>query len=723
MSQICSGLDKQDTTECVPCLTSCPNQTHYYLKGDCILEKSSCELCDPPCDPALFTTVRECANNLNRICRAKTLCGQQCPPGYYTNGQCLDGAQVCIKCSSCKAGDYASVPCSSTGNTQCLECTKQCLVSPGNNGIMGSCSSGTDLQDAVQCISSSSPVGLPCAANEWLSASLSEYAISTEAVGSPLDDGTPSDSMDFFKSDFVMEESGSGIIKAVYLGSVKASDSKRSIVKIVHGSTLIGFVLPRDAYYSRLDSRGVDKTQNGPYPTASFSYWDALDVMFSWDTSSIYIFFSWTYDFIAKCNVQPGAIGSASCSYLSTVQFNGTANTPFFSYVGCTKTTASLKSLICAYSAANSYAVVFHVSETDGSKRELLGFGYPGLKNPLSPPAFESASGMAYIICEVSSRIGVLAMNPSSSIRNSATMISSFPDASLPLVYHTLVFLPSRTGNEAGKQLVAANATSIMSLTGAVFDRRSSRELDAQGRSIKDLAAFSSSGQLYVLLHSKRAWHLYTHCAPCPANSKSPAGLVDVGIQRACLCADDFYGSITRPVVDTCRQCRNTGNSSSGDLLRNACPTHMYKTNERCTGGTAVDTTCKPCIQICSKGVEALYPGQFITAICDGTGSLNSVQCQDCASFCPADDVYMDPKVVCSGTAMYDERLASGCRQCRPGGCGSGKYISNRCLQVNRPTQDSTDCRDCSACLMDQYVSMPCNGSTFVDTRQCSGCR
>ena len=213
------------------------------------------------------------------------------------------------------------MPCSSTGNTQCLECTRECLVSAGSsNGIMGSCSSGTDLQDAVQCISSSSPVGLPCAANEWLSASLSEYAISTEAVGSPLDDGTPSDSMDFFKSDFVMEESG--VVKAVYLGSVKASDSKRSIVKIVQGTTLIGFALPRDVYYSRLDSRGIDKTPNGPYPTASFSYWDALDVMFSWDASSIYIFFSWTYDFIAKCNVQPGAIGSASCSYLSTVQFN-----------------------------------------------------------------------------------------------------------------------------------------------------------------------------------------------------------------------------------------------------------------------------------------------------------------------------------------------------------------------------------------------------------------
>lgn len=48
------------------------------------------------------------------------------------------------------------------------------------------------------------------------------------------------------------------------------------------------------------------------------------------------------------------------------------------------------------------------------------------------------------------------------------------------------------------------------------------------------------------------------------------------------------------------------GNSSSGDLFRNSCPTNMYKTNIRCTGGTHVDTTCQPCISTCSKGIEGL---------------------------------------------------------------------------------------------------------------------
>lgn len=64
--QMCNGRDIRDTTDCRPCITSCSNQTHFYLKGDCVLEKASCALCDPPCDTNTFETVRECANNLNR---------------------------------------------------------------------------------------------------------------------------------------------------------------------------------------------------------------------------------------------------------------------------------------------------------------------------------------------------------------------------------------------------------------------------------------------------------------------------------------------------------------------------------------------------------------------------------------------------------------------------------------------------------------------------------
>ena len=121
--------------------------------------------------------------------------------------------------------------------------------------------------------------------------------------------------------------------------------------------------------------------------------------------------------------------------------------------------------------------------------------------------------------------------------------------------------------------------------------------------------------------------------------------------------------------------------------------------------------------------MAGISSGQYISALCDGTGTNSSVQCTDCTTQCPSDDFYMDPNVVCSGTARFDERAAAGCRACRPSGCGSGKYISGRCLRVNRPTRDTTDCVSCSSCLTNQYISNPCNGSTFSDTRQCSACR
>jgi hypothetical protein len=126
--------------------------------------------------------------------------------------------------------------------------------------------------------------------------------------------------------------------------------------------------------------------------------------------------------------------------------------------------------------------------------------------------------------------------------------------------FHSMVFLPPRAGSsEATKQLVAATMSSIVSFTGTTLDRRSNA-ITFSGpveNSIKDLQVLPGTTQLHVLVHRRRAWHMFTHCAPCPANSRSPAGLVQAGIQGACLCADDYFGRISRAVVDTCRLCRN----------------------------------------------------------------------------------------------------------------------------------------------------------------------
>ena len=248
------------------------------------------------------------------------------------------------------------------------------------------------------------------------------------------------------------------------------------------------------------------------------------------------------------------------------------------------------------------------------------------------------------------------------------------------------------------------------------------KELD---KSIKDLAVLPGTSQLYILSHARKAWHMFTHCARCPDNSVSPAGIVEQGISRACRCASDFYGTIVRPVVDTCTQCINTGtNASGGSLLRNSCPVGMYKTNIRCTGGTPIDTTCAMCLSACTSGsgMPLSTPGQYITSTCDGTGTSREIGCADCSQACPNDDYYMDPEVFCTGTSRYDTRPAEACRRCRPDGCGQGKYITGRCLRLSRPTTDTTNCADCSACQSNQYIARACNGSTYFDMKECMAC-
>ena len=453
--EMCSGVDRQDATVCEPCLTSCANQTHYYLKGDCILEKSSCQLCDPPCDPAIFETLQECGNNRNRVCRAKTRCGENCPKGYYTNGQCFEGAQVCLKCSRCRSGEYITQPCSFTQDAVCGSCTKACASSAQlfeHNAMVGDCGTGEDLQDAVQCTYSVTPVGMPCAANEWLSSSLSEAATVVETVPNFLNDNAvePGNSMLPFRSDFYYESTSVMAVFLASVGTVQQQQQRQTVIKVVRHvpghaqATLLHFLLPRVAYFSRLDATGSQRTLQGPYPTATYDYWDAVDVMFSWDRKAVYVFFSLTFDFIAKCVLPPAAadespvgIPDSSCTYLSTVQFNGT--TSFFSYIGCSRVSPHL-SLICTYAAANSYAVVMMVDEVNGgAKREILGSGYPGLKLPLSPAVYDAGSNLVYLICEVSAGQGVMAISPNG--RNAAYMLNTFADGvarSVPLHFFSL---------------------------------------------------------------------------------------------------------------------------------------------------------------------------------------------------------------------------------------------------------------------------------------------
>jgi hypothetical protein len=62
--------------------------------------------------------------------------------------------------------------------------------------------------------------------------------------------------------------------------------------------------------------------------------------------------------------------------------------------------------------------------------------------------------------------------------------------------------------------------------------------------------------QLFVLSRADKLWGMWTQCAPCPQNSFSPAGSSGSGGISACKCVDNYYGVLSRPVVDTCMGCR-----------------------------------------------------------------------------------------------------------------------------------------------------------------------
>jgi hypothetical protein len=97
------------------------------------------------------------------------------------------------------------------------------------------------------------------------------------------------------------------------------------------------------------------------------------------------------------------------------------------------------------------------------------------------------------------------------------------------------------------------------------------------------------SVQMTTLEESVEQWWILADCVETRYNM---ACLLTHSLQSLPLTHTDTFGF--------------QGNSSSGDLFRNSCPTNMYKTNIRCTGGTHVDTTCQSCISTCSKGIEGL---------------------------------------------------------------------------------------------------------------------
>ena len=712
---------------------SCPNTTHYYLQGRCEQdEEVKCALCDPPCNLNLYVEVQPCGSasgGKNRVCVPKTLCLEaSCPAGFFESAPCTDptGPKMCSPCSaSCKPGEYIKDQCSSTRDLVCAPCTSDCVSAPGVNGRVGNCSSGKDVQDAVQCVFSSSIVGQSCAQDEWLVKTLTPaFPVLFMDDASILDSaGSPLDMMHPFRSDISADGS-----KMVVLGQMESLQPGRrqTVIKVFSTTTgnVLKYVYPRNAFFNWLDVSGSQRggINASIYPTASLLEWDAIDVMFSSDASSIYIVFNCTYDFVGKCSLSLSSSSSSSAEQVSSsdctalgqggVLLQKQRGSSSALYKGCVRTAA--QKMACLYDTFSSFGVASASSspahqivvfdERAGTSSLLLWNSNETVLTtttrlrPRSPPAWNSRNSTLYFVVSdpwISSEYGLRYVSMDTQM-SSGYLIKV--QESLVLDFHSLAFYNNMVVLASDRWRVVTFAPLAAVPSSGVTMTPTELEQVASKGSFKDMAVLGGN-KLLLLSHAARSWMMYTHCAPCPANSFTPSGAVGVAGINACKCKADFFGVLRRPVVDICTRCRN----GATNLLLNDCPRGMYKTNVPCASDSPMDTTCAPCRSYCMAGTSGGIPGQYISSMCDGKGTSPEVQCANCTKQCPDDDQYMDPFVVCSGLDTFDTRAGQACKPCRKE-CPLSTYIAGRCLRQNLPDRDSTYCVSCRACNAGEFL-------------------
>jgi len=802
-SGLCDGRSFNDTVECIKCRTTCPEG--FYLKGDCRVEEVRCVQCDAPCSNVseFLRETQACANGTNRVCQPTSRCKDaSCPPGYYESSTCTDaeGPKFCTRCRSCGKGEYESRSCANAHNRECKNCTRECPDSRMQQGIVGECTTGADKVDAVSCVQSTSIMGLqPCRSNEWYVGTRTPMfkaaaSVQTELLsGRVVPSGLAADDSDIFKSDF----SYTDMDKMVFLSLVGSSTESRqtwitlftrearaSSWEVPADHRLRAVMSPRVNYFQRLDYYGSSKNVS-IYPVASTTDWNAVDVMLSHDGGSLYIFFSYTYDFIAKCSIsnqnitstadahaKAYNIPSSECTYLSPktfvpgpLDYSVTGTT--FTYRGCTRM-HPMPFLACLYDLQGSRSILYAVDEArEGGPKTVLdtyerAFYSTGenVGRPKSPPAWSPETQSVYYILDLNSGVNMgLRFVQVNATQEAATKVwtihgtlssgilwrGSGEDSSN---YHSLVM--TQGYSYGAKALFAACAPpscpdhlSLVSFSTETDPHPSSRaamrlpgssHITALGVRWSTNGPFPTGHQLYILSREDRAWGLWTQCAGCPSNSFSPAGTSssspESGGVGACKCLFNYYGVLVRPVVDQCKACRirfmADGVTVSPDSLQASCDPGSYKTNVVCTTNAAdrsIDSTCAPCISQCRPGnpIEN-YAGEYVSRLCDGTGYEPSVGCSTCTDQCPSDDQYMDSRVVCSGKTTFDTRPTQACKACTTQ-CPMNAYVSNRCLRANKPVNNTATCTACSMCSNGQYISHACNGSTFEDTTACSPCR
>lgn len=451
-SGLCNGISFNDTVQCTKCRTSCPSG--FYLKGDCRVEEVVCVPCDPPCanQSEYLKEVKACANSMNRECKPTLLCKDpSCPPGFYESAPCKDpeGPKYCTACKTCSKGQYQSKLCNNTQDRECANCTSECPNTLEHIGMVGECSTGLDTVDAVACVPANHPeTGRPatpieaggvCGENEWYSGTRTPLFAGTAAAMDSISvqEAAASDFLPF-RSDF-----SQGTMDAIaYLGVQGTTIDTRQIVVSVFmrgvqsnnssSHVLLATFRPRQNYFDRLDNNGEAKGYYEEYPTAGFNLWNAVDVMLSHDDTSVYVFFSYTYDFIGKCKLNrvlqalqakrmnaslpsvalPYAVPAAECTYLSPITYDKSQDPnptgSGFTFRGCTRMFPTLY-IACLYDLNGAKSLLYAVSETDGSKIVIDSYDFAlrqsrdEIGRPRSPPAWDPVTSRVYYLAEMSS--------------------------------------------------------------------------------------------------------------------------------------------------------------------------------------------------------------------------------------------------------------------------------------------------------------------------------
>ena len=186
-----------------------------------------------------------------------------------------------------------------------------------------------------------------------------------------------------------------------------------------------------------------------------------------------------------------------------------------------------------------------------------------------------------------------------------------------------------------------------------------------------------------------------SQCTPC----SDPGGSGCLSNQYMHFMCDgsSLYNGVCRSCATSCLGPTASLNSSLGNASfagGGLAPTGQYKLID-CTGKTSTNLVCGNCTQQCPVG-------SYVTNLCSGTGSTDTVRCQKCT--CPAGTYALNN--TCSGTTIRNTLQCIPCTQ--SSSCPPGYYLYGECSTFSNPV-----CIQCRP---------PC-GSVEVEISACSSDR